>query len=105
ADVRAHEEPEVGADAVVLTRLRGQSPQWRPRTDQREQAELERALVKLGVEADVEAPQRVEQGLQRGALAQEQQFVAGVEYAEVGEHLALGGEQRRVAAGPRLERL
>jgi hypothetical protein len=33
-DIRAHEEPEVTPHVVVLPRLRGQSPQWRARTDQ-----------------------------------------------------------------------
>ena len=40
----------------------------------------------------------VEQRLQRDALGVEQQLVAGVEHAQVAEHLALGRQERRVAA-------
>jgi len=71
ADVGAHEAhgrvADLRSDVCVLLGLRGLSPQsgFRLRPDQREQATLQRALVQLAVEADVEAPQRVEQRLQR----------------------------------------
>ena len=91
ADVRADEEPEVALDVGVLLSQKGLSLQRHVRVgaDERQQAELERALVQLGVEADVEAAQCVEQGLQGRALAEQEQLLAGVEHAEVGEHLAL----------------
>jgi hypothetical protein len=73
----------------------------RLRADQRQQASLERALVKLRVEADREAADHVEQALQRQALRVEQQLVAGVEDPEIAEHLAFRGQERGVAAGAR----
>ena len=71
------------------------------RPDHRQQPLLERALVQLGVPADRAAADLVEERLQRGALADEQQLVAGREHAQVAEHLALVRQERRVAAGAR----
>jgi len=112
SDVGADEQPEVAVHVGVLGGLGGLSPQSgevvRAGADQREQALLQRALVQLGVEADVEPPQGVEERLQRRSLAQQQQLVGrrgDVQHAQVGEHLPLGRQQRRVAAGPGLERL
>ena len=59
--------------------------------------------MQLGVEADARAVQDVEDRLQRRALGVEQQLGAGVEDAQVAEHLALGREQRRVAAAASVE--
>jgi len=112
ADVRA-DQPHLGAadDAGLVgvlgpVDLAGQRS--RTGADQRQQAALERALVQLAVEADLEAPQRVEQRLQRGALAEQQQLRGGradLQHAQVGEHLALVRQQRRVAPLAGLERL
>ena len=74
------------------------SDRGRVSADQREQAALERALVELDVVADAEAPDHVEQLLQRDALGVEQQLVTGVEDPQVPEHLALRGQEGRVAA-------
>jgi hypothetical protein len=77
----------------------------RLRADQREQRRLERALVQLDVAAELVPADHVEQLLQRRALCVEQQLVAEVEHAQVAEHLALVGEERRVAAAAGLQRL
>jgi hypothetical protein len=74
-----------------------------PRPDEREQPELERALVELDLAADHRRAQLVEEGLQGDALAVELELVAEVEHAQVAAHLALGGEQRGVAARARDE--
>ncbi len=66
--------------------------------DQRNEAALERALVQLDVVADAEAPDQVEELLERHAFGVEQQLIAGVEGPQVTEHLALRGEEGRVAA-------
>ncbi len=69
------------------------------RPQQGDEAALHGALVQLDIESDAEAADHVEQLLQRDALGVEQQFLAGVEDAQIPEHLALGGEERGVAAG------
>jgi hypothetical protein len=61
--------------------------------------------VQLAVEADLEAAQRVEERLQGGALAEQEELVARVDDPQVGEHLALVRQQGGVAALARLERL
>jgi hypothetical protein len=98
ADPRPH--------VVVLVRaeLAGAGDAARLRADQRQLAHLERALVQLDVGAELVAADHVEELLQARALAREQQLVAEVEHAQVGEHLALVREQRGVAAVPGLER-
>jgi hypothetical protein len=73
--------------------------------EQGEQAALECALVQLDVHAELEAPDHVEELLERRALGVDPQLRAGVQHAQVPEHLALVGEERGVAAVPRLERL
>jgi len=73
----------------------GDAPRVGP--DQRQQAHLERALVQLDVAAELEAPDHVEQLLQRHALGVEQQLVARVEDPQVAEHLPLVGQERGVA--------
>jgi len=83
----------LGLREVARTRDRG-----RVGADQRKQAALERALVQLDGVADAEAPDHVEQLLQRHAFGVEQQLIAGVEDPQVPEHLALRGEEGRVAA-------
>jgi hypothetical protein len=75
------------------------------RAEQRDQPSLQRALVQLHVVAEAEAADDVEQLLQRDALGVEQDLLAGVEDPHVGEHLALGAQQRRVAPRPGHERL
>ena len=77
----------------------------RPGADQRDQASLHGALVELDGVADAEAPDHVEQPLEGDAFGVEQQLVAGVEDPQVAEHLPLGREERRVAAGAGGERL
>jgi len=118
--VAHHVEPDVGTNqqhlgaaddarrVVVLVRADRSRHRLGVRPDQAEQATLERALVQLAVEADLETADRVEERLQRAALAEQQQFGGGraeLQHAQVGEHLALVGEQRGVAAVPGLERL
>ena len=73
--------------------------------DERQQPALHRALVQLDVVADLEAAHEVEERLQRRAVGVEQQLglagavaVLGVEHAQVAEHLALVGQEGRVAA-------
>ena len=61
--------------------------------------------MQLDVVADRPAAQRVEERLQRRALGVEPQLVAEVEHPQVGEHLALGGQQRGVEAAAGPERL
>ena len=75
------------------------------RPDQRQQPQLERALVELNVAPELVAADHVEELLQRDALGVEQQLVAQVEHPHVAEHLALVREEGGVAAAPRLERL
>ena len=75
------------------------------RADDRQQPLLERALVQLGVPADRAAAEMVEERLERRALGEQQELVAGVQDAQVAEHLALVRQQRRVAAGAGGERL
>jgi hypothetical protein len=75
AGVGAHEQ-DIGAGdlrgrVVVLVASDVARQLLRARADQRQQAALERSLVQLAVEADLEAAQGVEERLQRGALAQE----------------------------------
>ena len=72
---------------------------------QRQQTALQRALVQLHRVADAEAAHHVEQLLQGDALGVEQDLVSRVEDADVAEHLALGGEEGGVAAGPGRQRL
>ena len=55
--------------------------------------------------ADHAAAQRVEEHLQCDALGVEPQLAAGAQHAQVGEHLALVGQQRRVAAAAGRQRL
>ena len=74
-------------------------------TDQGDQATLQRALVQLGVEAEAEAADHVEQALQRHALGVERELGARVQDAQIPEHLALGGQERRVAAAAGVQRL
>jgi hypothetical protein len=109
ADVRADQQHLGAAKEAGLVGVLGPvdlaGQRGRTRADQGQQAALERALVQLAVEAHLEAPQRVEQGLQRGALAEQQQLRAGVDHAQVGKHLALVREQRRVAPLAGFERL
>src|SRR6185437_6654694 len=76
-----------------------------PGAQQREQPALKRALVQLHGVADAEAAHHVEQLLEGDALSVQEDLVAGVENTDIAEHLALGGEERRVAAGSRRERL
>jgi hypothetical protein len=110
ADIGADQQhlraADLAAHVVVLLRIRGQTFRsqgaW---PDQGEQAAFDGAFVQLAVEPDLVAADRVEEGLQRAALAQQEQLHAGVDHAQVGEHLALVGEQRGVAALPGLERL
>ncbi len=66
--------------------------------EQRQQAALHRALVKLDPITDAEAADHVEQLLKRRPLGVEQQLIAGVQDPKVAQHLALRGEERRVAA-------
>ena len=47
---------------------------------------------------DLEPADHVEQRLQRHPLGVQQQLLAGVEHAQVAEHLALVGEERGVAS-------
>ncbi len=68
------------------------------RTDQREEPALQRALVQLHVIADAKPMQQVEELLEGDPLSVEQQLIAGVEDAQVAEHLALLGEKGGVAA-------
>ncbi len=77
----------------------------RLRADEGEQRLLERALVQLGLPAHRAAAQVVEQRLERHPLGVDPQLGAGVEHAQVGQHLALVGQQGGVAAGAGRERL
>jgi hypothetical protein len=109
ARVGAHQQ-DIGAGdlrgrVVVLVLADSAGELLRARADQRQQAALERALVQLAVEADLEAPQGVEERLEGRSLAEEQQLASGIEHAQVGEHLALVREQRGVAAAAGLEGL
>ena len=61
--------------------------------------------MQLGLPAHRAAAQGVEQRLQRHALGVDPQLRGGVEHAQVGEHLALVGQQGGVAAAARRERL
>ena len=61
--------------------------------------------MQLYVVADHSTPDHVEQRLERDPLGVEQELVWSVEDPEVAEQLALWGEERGVAAGPRGERL
>ena len=77
----------------------------RLRSEQREQTGLQRALVQFDGEAEAEPADHVEQLLQGDPFGVEQDLLAGVEDPQVGEHLALRREQRRVAAATGQERL
>ena len=72
---------------------------------QGEQRALQRPLVQRNVVAHAEAPDQIEQLLQRGALGVQPQLVAEVEHPQVPPHLPLVGEEGGVAASPRLEPL
>ena len=87
-----------GCVAMLPLQLTGSGHVGRVGSDQRQQSTLKRALVQLDLVADPEAADHVEQLLQRDALGIEQQLVAGVEDAQVAEHLALRSEKRGVAA-------
>jgi len=77
----------------------------RVRPHQREQRLLERALVQLGLPAHRAAAQGVEERLERHALGVEPELRAGVDDPQVGQHLALVGQQGGVAAAAGRERL
>jgi hypothetical protein len=76
AGIRAHEQHRGAADlsrrVVVLVGADLAAELLRARADQRQQAALERALVQLAVEADLEAAQGVEERLEGGALAEQE---------------------------------
>jgi hypothetical protein len=109
AGIRAHEQHRGAADlsrrVVVLVGADLAAELLRARADQRQQAALERALVQLAVEADLEAAQGVEERLEGGALAEQEKLASGIEDSQVGEHLALVRQQRGVTALPGLELL
>jgi hypothetical protein len=85
---------------VLIGRQRtGAGDRGRVRAHERQQPALERALVQLDVVADAEPPNHVEQPLECDALRVEQQLVAGGQDPEIAEHLALGRQERGVAAG------
>ena len=85
---------------VLIGRQRtGAGDRGRVGTHERQQPALERALVQLDVVADAEPPDHVEQPLERDALGVEQQLVAGGQDPQIAEHLALGRQERGVAAG------
>src|SRR5581483_6305679 len=73
--------------------------------DQRQQPALERPLVQPDLVPDAESPDHVEELLQGDTLGVDQQLLARVEDPQVAEHLALWGQERRVATLARLERL
>ena len=107
-DHEPHDRPADPAHAMGVLDVRevlGAGHAARLGPDQRQQAGLERPLVQLDVAAELEAADHVEELLEGGALAVEEQLVARVEHAEVAEHLALVGEERGVAAGAGLEAL
>ena len=98
--------PDRGSSVRVLGRGQfgdgGDRRRFRP--DQRQQPSLQRPLVQLDRVADAEAADHVEQLLQRHALGVEQQLIVCIEDAQVAEHLALRGQERRVTAAPRRQR-
>ena len=102
ADRADHDVADRGDEVGVLD---GGDAVHDVRAEHRQQPALERPLVHLKVVADAEAPDHVEQLLERDPLAVEQQLVAGLEHAQIAEHLPLRRQERGVAAGSGAERL
>ena len=110
ADVGRHEQDRDAGDlgtavGVLVDEVLGAGDAPRVGADERQQRGLQRSLVDFDVAPELVAPNHVEQLLQGDALGVEQQLAAGVEHAQVAEHLALVREERGVAAAARHEPL
>jgi len=108
ADEADRRAGDVGACVRVLRARHRPGERVRVGPDEREQPTLKGALVQLAVEADLEPPQGVEERLEGGSLAEQEQLVAGwadIDHPQVSEHLALVGQQRGVTAAAGRERL